>query len=94
MRPESNLYAFQSLVAKLESADQSPALDVLARPAGEPSMPDDAVDVADLRERWSKLTDIHQFFGTLRTLRLDRRQALRLVGATMPGGSTTTPSAR
>ncbi|ODT31408.1 MAG: iron transporter [Kaistia sp. SCN 65-12] len=80
MRPESNLYAFQSLVAKLESADQSPALDVLARPAGEPSMPDDAVDVADLRERWSKLTDIHQFFGMLRTLRLDRRQALRLVG--------------
>lgn len=34
----------------------------------------------DLRERWSRMTDVHQFFGMLRTLDLGRRQAVRLVG--------------
>lgn len=81
LRPASNLYAYQKLVSQLESANQDAALDVSPRSAGGGSEAADApVDVADLRERWSKLTDIHQFFGMLRTLKLDRRQAVRLVG--------------
>ena len=81
LRPASNLYAYQKLVAGLESKNQSAALDVVPRAGGgEPEVADASVDVAELRERWSKLTDIHQFFGLLRTLKLDRRQAMRLVG--------------
>ena len=81
LRPASNLYAYQKLVSQLESANQDAALDVSPRSVGDVSeMADAPVDVADLRERWSKLTDIHQFFGMLRTLKLDRRQAVRLVG--------------
>jgi putative hemin transport protein len=82
LRPASNLYAYQKLISQLESANQDAALNVSPRSVVDVSETADApVDVADLRERWSKLTDIHQFFGMLRTLKLDRRQAVRLVGA-------------
>lgn len=81
LRPVSNLYAYQKLVAGLESLDQSPHLEIVPHAANvEPEVADASVDVAELRERWSNLTDIHQFFGMLRALKLDRRQAVRLVG--------------
>ena len=31
--------------------------------------------IDDLRDRWSRLTDVHQFFGMLKALKLSRRQA-------------------
>jgi putative hemin transport protein len=80
LRPASNLYAYQKLVAQLESPNQDSALEVLPYPAAEPQTPDTLVDLSQLRERWSKLSDIHQFFGMLRALNLGRRQAVRLVG--------------
>jgi putative hemin transport protein len=82
LRPASNLYAYQKLVGQLESANQDAAIDV-SRPVVEPKAetPDETVDLADLRDRWSKLTDVHQFFGMLRALKLDRLQAVRLIGA-------------
>ena len=81
LRPASNLGAYEKLVATLESADQSPVLDVVPRaPAAGLQVADAGVDVAELHERWSNLTDVHQFFGMLRDMKLDRRQALRLVG--------------
>lgn len=81
LRPASNLYAYQKLMSQLESADQNAVLDASPRIAGgAPETPDAEADVVDLRERWSKLTDIHQFFGMLRSLKLDRLQAVRLVG--------------
>lgn len=81
LRPSSNLYAYQKLVASLEAANQDPVI-ALPEPSGdEKSAVNDApVDIADLRERWSKLTDVHQFFGMLRALKLDRRRAMHLVG--------------
>ncbi len=81
LRPSSNLYAYQKLVAGLRSADQNPATSVEPRPAdADADNADTPTDAAALRERWSKLTDVHQFFGMLRALKLGRRQAVRLVG--------------
>jgi putative hemin transport protein len=84
LRPASNVDAYQKLVAQLQSANQESTVEV-DRPAApvseELKTADAAVDVAELRDRWSKLTDVHQFFGMLHALKLDRRQALRLVGA-------------
>jgi putative hemin transport protein len=81
LRPASNLYAYQKLVASLESTNQDPVV-ALSDAAGDekPVGGDAPVDIADLRDRWSKLTDVHQFFGMLRALKLDRRQAMHLVG--------------
>jgi len=79
LRPASNLYAYQQLVASLISADQSPVVELKgvtkpAAPVGEPG------SAEELRDRWSRMTDVHQFFGLLKTLKLSRHQALRMVG--------------
>ncbi|MEO9902088.1 ChuX/HutX family heme-like substrate-binding protein [Nisaea sp.] len=43
--------------------------------------PDESIDVQDLRSRWSKLGNGHQFNRMLAELGIGRRQALRLVGS-------------
>ncbi|WP_137934649.1 hemin-degrading factor [Mesorhizobium comanense] len=81
LRPSSSLYAYQKLVAALESPNQEPTIDisgVASDDEGESGTASPNLD--DLRDRWSRLTDVHQFFGMLKTLKLSRRQAVRMVG--------------
>jgi putative hemin transport protein len=81
LRPSSNLYAYQKLVEELTSADQDATVAIVPRAAPTATQtPDSEVDLGELRDRWSTLSDVHQFFGMLRALKLDRRQALRLIG--------------
>ncbi|AZO67892.1 MULTISPECIES: hemin-degrading factor [unclassified Mesorhizobium] len=81
LRPASNLYAYQKLVAELESPNQESTVAISDGGfADETEASDASADVDDLRDRWSRLTDVHQFFGMLKTLKLDRRQAMRMVG--------------
>jgi putative hemin transport protein len=80
LRPTSNLYAYQKLVASLEAIDQQPSVALAEDDAAGVTEAAPPVSVDDLRDRWSKLTDVHQFFGMLRTLKLDRQQAMRMVG--------------
>ena len=79
LRPASNLDAYQNLVAKLISADQSQAVE-LAEPAKTTSQPGVVASIEELRDRWSRLTDTHEFFGMLRALNLTRLQALDMAG--------------
>lgn len=81
VRPDSNLQAYEKLVAELISGNQEPRIEVTG-PAGNDDVAgeDASANVDDLRNRWSQLTDVHQFFGMLRTLKLSRRQAVRMVG--------------
>lgn len=80
LRPASNLYAYQKLVDQLVSPNQEPT--VALGTVAEDDVPGETTPqtVDDLRERWSKLTDTHQFFGMLRTLKLSRQQAVRMIG--------------
>ncbi|TIP46781.1 MAG: hemin-degrading factor, partial [Mesorhizobium sp.] len=81
LKPASNLYAYQKLVASLESSNQEPTVAILpsaAEGGGEGQASVASID--DLRDRWSRLTDVHQFFGMLKTLKLSRREAVRMVG--------------
>jgi len=81
LKPASNLYAYQKLVASLESTNQEPVVAISATGLDvETGAPDATADALDLRDRWSRLTDVHQFFGMLKTLKLSRRQAVRMVG--------------
>ena len=81
LRPTSNLYAYQKLVEALVSADQDQTVDVHPivddDEAGLPP-PDGAV--RDLRERWAGMTDVHQFFGILKAVRMTRHQAVNSIG--------------
>lgn len=79
LRPASNLYAYQKLVGDLLSEDQSPTVALRGISKSEPDA-GEAGSAEDLRERWSRMTDVHQFFGMLKTLKLSRHQAVRMVG--------------
>jgi putative hemin transport protein len=81
LRPASNVEAYDSLVEKLKAADQSHAIDIDVSGVAKPAAATEATaTVEELRDRWSKLTDTHQFFGMLRALKLGRQQALHMVG--------------
>lgn len=79
LRPASNLYAYQKLVGELASPDQSPAIALKGVAPSEPET-GEAGSAADLRDRWSRMTDVHQFFGMLKTLKLSRHQAVHMIG--------------
>ncbi|AEH88361.1 MULTISPECIES: hemin-degrading factor [Mesorhizobium] len=80
LRPSSSLYAYQKLVASLESSNQDPTIDISGPISEENEASAATANLDDLRDRWSRLTDVHQFFGMLKTLKLSRRQAVRMVG--------------
>lgn len=81
LRPKSNLYAFQKLVEDMAAADQSQTVSRDPAPDEGPNEPAGGEHAAPaLRERWSAMTDVHQFFGILRDLKLTRRQAVRMIG--------------
>ena len=57
----------------LASADQRPTVRSSQAGRAMPRSPDAPPSVDDLRERWSRLTDVHQFFGMLKALKLSRQ---------------------
>lgn len=79
-RPATDLAAWRDLVAVFAHEDQSPsvALEAKAAPA-EPSGAE--LDVDQLRDRWSRMTDTHQFVSILKKLDLERIDAVRGVGS-------------
>ena len=79
LRPASNLYAYQKLVAGLVSQDQSPTVALKGIVESKPDA-SEAGSADDLRDRWSRMTDTHQFFGMLKKLNLSRHQAVRMIG--------------
>ncbi|OWQ93622.1 hemin-degrading factor [Roseateles aquatilis] len=78
LRPESDVAAYEALVARFLSDDQQPGLEpgeVFQDPA---ETPDERIDVATFRGEWASLRDTHEFFGLLKRHGLSRTQALRL----------------
>lgn len=81
VRPATDLSAYEALVEELTSADQSREITTSAV-ANFSAIEKDApqATVEELREKWSKLTDTHQFVGMLKRLNLTRHQAMHMVG--------------
>lgn len=84
LRPTSSLYAYQKLVSSLEAADQSRTVAVEpVAPATNEEIAEIGPDMGnaeELRARWGKMTDVHQFFGLLKDLKLSRRAAVQMIG--------------
>lgn len=80
MRPASNLDAYHAMVDALRLEDQSQEFypERVDTSAGETG--NEPVDITELRDRWSRMTDTHQFFGILKKLKIARREAIRSVG--------------
>ena len=76
---QSDTAAFDALVQRYRSEDQSPQITVT--PAGKvEDRPDSLIDVHGLRAHWSALNDVHHFHEMLREFGVGRVQALRLIG--------------
>lgn len=80
LRPESDVAAFDALVAALRVPDQSGALTLGPRAAVEPAKADPARAEA-LRAEWDQMTDTHQFLRLVRKFKMNRLGAYRVVGA-------------
>lgn len=78
LRPASNVDAYRSLVDAHVSPDQSQVVNVEVAPEKQDEL--STATVEELRDKWSKLTDTHEFFGMLRSLKLSRRDAMHMVG--------------
>jgi putative hemin transport protein len=82
LRPASRLDAYEALVTRLLSEDQSRTLATMPYPPA----PEDAVTVAgftrrdDLRSRWAALEDVHQFYPMLQEIGVSRHVAVQAVG--------------
>jgi putative hemin transport protein len=74
---DSDRAAFAALTDRFRHDDQAPVL--IPEAVAATAVLDDAeIDVAGFHAGWDAMEDTHQFFGLLKTHRLDRLQAMRL----------------
>ncbi|NVK35188.1 MAG: hemin-degrading factor [Rhodobacteraceae bacterium] len=78
-RPDTNLEAWEELVQKLIVDDQSEGITVDTKVERTKFVRDDS-KTDTLRARWAAMTDVHQFFGLLQELELERQDALEMGG--------------
>ncbi|MDN5864544.1 MAG: hemin-degrading factor [Gammaproteobacteria bacterium] len=77
---DSDVEAYEALVEKYRAGNQSPAQMISATATHYEPVTDGEVDVEGLRQSWRELPDVHHFYGMLKKYRVDRAQAMRLVG--------------
>ncbi|WP_246660487.1 ChuX/HutX family heme-like substrate-binding protein [Nitratireductor sp. XY-223] len=77
LRPDSNIEAYERLVSTFKADIQGQTLDV-EEPSREQELPASLsdVDIADMRDKWAAMNDVHQFVGILRKFRVSRHQAV------------------
>ncbi len=82
LRGSSDRAAYDAIIGDFRSADQSRLQSVEALPPAPLPARDSDIDVAGLRDAWSKMQDTHEFFGMLKRFGVARTRALRLVEGT------------
>lgn len=75
---QSDVQAYESLVAAFRADDQSDSLVIEAAVEKPVDQADDAIDVAGFQAGWLAMQDTHEFFGLLRQYGVGRQQGLRL----------------
>lgn len=75
---DSNEAAFDAIVEKFKSEDQSTEMETEAVAPKAEEKPDAEIDVAGFQAAWRELKDTHDFFMMLRKFGVSRTQALRL----------------
>ncbi len=79
----SDLAAYESLIEKYRSDDQSQTLNVKPKSEKSADKPDAEIDVEEFRKAWAQLKDTHDFFPLLKKFGVGRQQALRLADREM-----------
>lgn len=79
LRDKSDLNAYEALVGSMRADEQSQTVEI--KPADKKDPKDiTTVDVDGFRERWTNMTDVHQFVMILRDFAVSRKQAVQLAG--------------
>lgn len=81
LKPQSDLAAYDALVAHFADANQAAGIAVTAPLAPPAELPDAQIDVAGFRAAWADLRDTHEFFTVLKKYAVSRLQGLRLAEA-------------
>ncbi|MDD2224216.1 MAG: hemin-degrading factor [Pseudomonas sp.] len=76
----SDIAAWEALVARFTAVEQSNALVIEAAIQKPVELPDAEIDAVAMRERWASLKDTHHFFSLLKKAQVTRTQGLRLAG--------------
>ncbi|PYE86876.1 hemin-degrading factor [Phyllobacterium leguminum] len=79
LRPASDLNAYYALVETMRSDDQSRSIETVAYGAKD-YINVEELNRDDFRNRWSQMTDVHQFVGLLKDFKLNRHQAVNVIG--------------
>ncbi|WP_158784599.1 hemin-degrading factor [Pantoea sp. BAV 3049] len=75
--PETNMTAWQALVAEFTAKESSALTVTPAQPVALNQKPDNAL----IEQEWRAMTDVHQFFGLLKRHNISRQQAFRAVAS-------------
>jgi len=70
--------AYDALVQKYLAVDQTTPIVTLPYPEKAAGIPDEDIDVLGFQAAWLAMQDTHEFFGLLRSYKLEREQGLRL----------------
>jgi len=77
IRESSDIYAYENIIDKFQSADQQPIIEIQAPRSIQNSLNDDEIDLVSFHQDWLGMTDTHQFFDLIKKYKLTRIQALR-----------------
>ncbi len=77
LRPDSDVEAYNKLVERLRSNDQSQTMEVAAKPPPAAASTLSDADLSGFREGWAGISDVHEFHGLLQRFGLNRSEALR-----------------
>lgn len=77
-RSATDIDKWNALVEQLAIEDQTPGMITVEAEAPEETVSD--IPLEELRDRWTRMKDTHQFVNILRKLNVDRLDAIRAIG--------------
>jgi putative hemin transport protein len=77
IRENSDLFAFENMIEKYQSADQDSEIEITAPKINKKPLIDVEIDLLGFQKAWLGMTDTHQFFDLIKQHKLSRIDALR-----------------
>jgi putative hemin transport protein len=73
----SNIYAYDNIIEKYQSKDQSPKIEIKVPKLKKHPVIDVDIDLLNFQKDWLGMSDTHQFYDLIKQYKLTRIQALR-----------------
>lgn len=77
IRENSDIFAYDNIIEKYQSMDQSPKIEIQATKSNQHPLVDSDIDLMSFQKDWLGMSDTHQFYDLIKQYKLSRIQALR-----------------